>query len=237
MKGLVSAHLERINARVFEQFQDVIKKLVSKRHGVYALYKSDRLYYVGLARDLKTRLKQHLKDQHAKRWDRFSLYLTHTDEHLKELETLVVHIAHPKGNVQHGRFARSQNLHPQLKRLLTQKVEGILAAGKSSSKKAAPKLKWTQKINTGTLKKRKPGLAGLLPANAQLQAIYKGKEYSATVDEQGRIELDGTLFNSPSAAATHVTKGPKDGWILWRYQDEGGTWLSIDRLRKKNSPH
>ena len=112
MTGLVSAHLERISAQVFVEFQSSITMLVSKQHGVYALYNGDKLYYVGLAKDLKTRLKQHLKDQHAKRWDRFSLYLTHTDEHLKELETLVLHIVKPKGNIQHGRFARSSNLRP-----------------------------------------------------------------------------------------------------------------------------
>ena len=230
MQGLVSAHLERINARVFEQFQDVIKQLVSKRHGVYALYKSDRLYYVGLARDLKTRLKQHLKDQHAKRWDRFSLYLTHTDEHLKELETLVVHISQPKGNIQRGKFARSMNLGPQLKQLLTDKVTNIL----SGTKKIKKQITKRKKVSVAK-RPKSPGLQGLLPANSQLRAVYKGKEYAAMVDEQGRIIIDGLTFNSPSSAATHVTKGPKDGWLFWRCQDEKGVWVNIDQLRKKNS--
>jgi hypothetical protein len=232
MQGLVSAHLERINARVFQQFQDVITQLVSKRHGVYALYKGDRLYYVGLARNLKTRLKQHLKDQHAKRWDRFSLYLTHTDEHLKELETLVVHISQPKGNIQHGKFARSRNLQPQLKQLLTEKVTNILCGTKKIKKHIVKR----KKLSALT-RAKSSGLLGLLPANSQLKAIYKGKEYAALVDDQGRIIIDGLTFNSPSSAATHVTKGPKDGWIFWRYQKEDGTWLGIDLLRERNSAH
>jgi hypothetical protein len=227
MQDLVSAHLERISARVFEQFQDVIKQLVSKRHGVYALYKGDRLYYVGLARDLKTRLKQHLKDQHAKRWDRFSLYLTHTDEHLKELETLVVHISQPKGNVQRGKFARSRNLRPQLKQLLNENVTNIL-----SSNKPVKKRKAKRKVVHVFAGPKSPPLKGLLAANSQLKAVFKKIERVAIVDDQGRIIIDGSVFNSPSAAATHVTKGPKDGWIFWKYQDENGTWLNIDKLRK-----
>ena len=210
--------------------------MVSKRHGVYALYKSDRLYYVGLARDLKTRLKQHLKDQHSKRWDRFSLYLTHTDEHLKELETLVVHISQPKGNIQHGKFARSRNLRPQLKQLLTEKVTNIMSG--TGRRRPSARIKLRRRTPSTRVpaptRTQSPALKGLLPANSQLRAVYKGKEYIALVDDQGRIIIDGLTFNSPSSAATHVTKGPKDGWIFWRCQDENGASVNIDQLRKKN---
>jgi hypothetical protein len=87
------------------------------------------------------------------------------------------------------------------------------------------------------LRPKSPALKGLLPANSQLRAAYKGNEYAALVDDQGRIIIDGLTFSSPSSAATHVTKGPKNGWIFWRYQREDGTWLSIDLLRKKNLSH
>ncbi len=33
----------------------------------------DELYYVGLAKDLRWRLKHHLKDHHHAPWDRFSV--------------------------------------------------------------------------------------------------------------------------------------------------------------------
>jgi excinuclease UvrABC nuclease subunit len=75
MTNLVDAYLERIPADVFVRFQEAIKDLASKRHGVYALYKGDKLYYVGLAKNLKSRVQQHLKDQHKREWDMFSLYL------------------------------------------------------------------------------------------------------------------------------------------------------------------
>jgi type I restriction-modification system DNA methylase subunit len=36
-----------------------------RRHGVYALYRGNRLYYVGLASNLRSRLNTHLRDRHA----------------------------------------------------------------------------------------------------------------------------------------------------------------------------
>jgi len=73
---------------------------------VYALYKRSKLYYVGLAKDLKA----HLNDRHGQSWDRFSVYLTIGDEHLKELESLILRIVKPKGNKVKGKFAKSQDL-------------------------------------------------------------------------------------------------------------------------------
>lgn len=52
-KSLVGGYLERISVKAFEKYQREITDLVRARHGVYALYKNDRLYYVGLAVDLR----------------------------------------------------------------------------------------------------------------------------------------------------------------------------------------
>jgi excinuclease UvrABC nuclease subunit len=83
---------------------------------VYALYRRGKLYYVGLASNLRNRLKAHLKDRHARRWDRFSLYLTESDHHLRELEALVVRVVRPPGNKRLGKFARSDYLKPRFRR-------------------------------------------------------------------------------------------------------------------------
>ena len=88
--GLVSQHLENIDVGALEEHQDIIKTYVRQREGVYALYKKGRLYYVGLASDLRWRLGAHLKDRHKEKWDRFSVYLTVNDQHLKELESLML---------------------------------------------------------------------------------------------------------------------------------------------------
>ena len=67
-----------------------------RQSGLYILYSNYGPYYVGLAREnsLGGRLRRHLKDRHAERWDRFSWFgfrpvLTKRDERgLQELRTL-----------------------------------------------------------------------------------------------------------------------------------------------------
>src|SRR5436189_827854 len=103
-RSLVCQHLENISRKALEKYQDVIKDYVRHRQGVYALYRKEKLYYVGLAGDLRWRLKQHLKDHHGQSWDRFSVYLTIGDQHLKELECLILRITKPRGNKVKGNF-------------------------------------------------------------------------------------------------------------------------------------
>ena len=94
----VCEHLENISREALEKYQNIIRNYVRRRHGVYALYRHGKLYYVGLATNLRNRLKQHLKDRHGQSWDRFSVYLTIGDSHLRELEALTLRIVRPKGN-------------------------------------------------------------------------------------------------------------------------------------------
>ena len=105
-KSLVSQHLENIKSDALEKFQDIIKTYVHGRHGIYALYRRNSLYYVGLASNLRNRLRSHLKDRHRKLWDRFSVYLTDDDDHVKELESLILRIVGTKGNMNRGKFGR-----------------------------------------------------------------------------------------------------------------------------------
>lgn len=58
-----------------------------------------------------------MKDRHYGSWDRFSVYLTLRDEHIRELESLLLRIVKPQGNKQGGKFVKSQNLHPVLNTL------------------------------------------------------------------------------------------------------------------------
>jgi hypothetical protein len=62
---LVCQHIENISRDALEKFQDVIRSYVRHRQGVYALYRRTKLYYVGLAKDLRWRLKAHLNDPTA----------------------------------------------------------------------------------------------------------------------------------------------------------------------------
>ncbi|MBI4542961.1 MAG: GIY-YIG nuclease family protein [Gemmatimonadetes bacterium] len=82
---LVVQHVERMPRRILEEQPEVVREYVKGKRGVYALYKRSKLYYVGLASNLRRRLKQHLRDRHAGVLDSFSMYLTESDAHLREL--------------------------------------------------------------------------------------------------------------------------------------------------------
>ncbi|MBT3192989.1 MAG: GIY-YIG nuclease family protein [Verrucomicrobia bacterium] len=109
---LVLGYLEKISSKAFADYPKQITDLIGKKHGIYALYKNDRLYYVGLATNLKRRIKQHRIDKHAGKWNRFSLYLVRKQEHIKELESLILRIADPTGNATSGRLPGADNRPP-----------------------------------------------------------------------------------------------------------------------------
>lgn len=46
---LVCQHLENVSRDLLQSYPDIFREFVKGRHGIYALYRRDRLYYVGLA--------------------------------------------------------------------------------------------------------------------------------------------------------------------------------------------
>ncbi len=52
---LVCQHLENISREALEKHQEIIRAYVRGRQGVYALYRRGKLYYVGLATNLRRR--------------------------------------------------------------------------------------------------------------------------------------------------------------------------------------
>jgi hypothetical protein len=113
---LVCEHLENISRDALENHQNVIRAYVRRRQGVYALYRKSKLYYVGLAKDLRGRLTAHVRDRHGESWDRFSVYFTIGDQHLKEMESFILRIVKLKGNKVKGKFAKSRDLRRQFAR-------------------------------------------------------------------------------------------------------------------------
>jgi len=154
-KHLVFGYLERISSKVFSDFPQELTSLVIKKHGVYALYKGDRLYYVGLATNLRNRIKNHLKDKHAGKWDKFSLYLVRKVDHIKELESLILRIADPKGNAMRGRLKNADNLKNELqakiKRSQLAQLSALLGGKKSRKKKKVLREKVVGKNKTSQL--------------------------------------------------------------------------------------
>ena len=58
-KPLVTQHLENISREALEQYRQIVHKFIRRRQGVYALFRRGHLYYVGLASNLRSRLRQH----------------------------------------------------------------------------------------------------------------------------------------------------------------------------------
>ena len=225
---LVSQHLESVSREALEKYQDIIKNYVRGRHGIYALFRRNRLYYVGLASNLRNRLKHHLKDRHTHTWDRFSVYLTIKDEHLHELEALVLRIASPKGNRQTGKLVRSQDLRPEFKRAINRYYQKEIKFIFGQSEKDT-----VEKVETKVKVGRKPVLAPYVNKKFKIRLRYKGKLYRATVRRDGAIFYKGKVYNSPSAAAKAIIGHAADGWTIWTYERAPGDWSALDFLRKK----
>ena len=240
-RPLVGGYLERVSTEAFSQFPEVLTSLVGKQHGVYALYKKERLYYCGLATNIRARINQHLKDRHAGKWDRFSLYLIHKADHIKELESLILRITCPAGNKMRGRLKRADDLGRELrKRAIAAFDEWFGDVMGNRTRKTKPALTPGQKA-AATLRKRKavagelgqPPLAAYAGSGFMIRGWYKGKVHHAIVRKSGKVKYDGVLYNSPSLAAIAAAgKAPQNGWWFWHYLSNG-KWLRLRELRRK----
>ena len=226
---LVCQHLENISRDVLEQHQDIIREYVRLRWGVYALYRRNKIYYVGLASNLRSRLGHHLKDRHQDSWDRFSIYVTIGDSHLRELESLILRIVKPPGNKQKGKFAKSEDLRRRFKRDLI--AEMRLKVGDIFGRQypVVPPRRRLEKQVDG----RKPIMTRYTVNEHKLRAHFKGKTLYAYVRKSGLIWFDNNHFTSPSAAGQHAVKRPTcNGWTFWQYQRAPGDWVNLDEMRK-----
>lgn len=210
---LVTQYLERIDRSAISEYREVIRRMVHWREGIYVLYQGDTPYYVGLASNLQSRLKSHLKDHHSKSWDTFSVYLTVGDKHLRELEALILRTVKPDGNKQKGKFRKAENLRGTFKRMVRNIHDLKLAAlmGRPT---------YPEEVEEKLLKNART-----------LRASYKSKTYAAKWRRDNRIRFRGRLYDSPSAAAVAVLKRPANGWTFWHFERAPGDWVPINVLR------
>ena len=223
-RKLVLEHLENISWRVMEDYPDVIRDMIRGKSGVYALYRGHKLYYVGLATNLMVRVKQHLKDRHKGAWNRFSVYITRHPDIIKELESLMLRIMSPPGNIQSGRLRKSDDLRRALRdqvrahddekraKLMGGRIERVHRRRKTSGAKGAAALK------------------GCVSRSVHLRGEHDGWVYSAKLRPSGEIYYDGELYSSPTAAA----KGAgvrRNGWVFWYYRDSAGEWVRLKGLK------
>ena len=237
-RAIVQGHLERINSQVFDNYRDQITDLIGKNHGVYALYRRSKLYYIGLAADLKGRIRTHLKDRHKGRWDHFSLYIIRKADHIRELESLLARIANPPGNKQMGKLGRSKNLLPMLKERVTSKakrdIQELFGKPKEARKrKIASAISKTKTKKKQLAAKTDRPLKGLLGGGKRLYANYKGKMYKAWVFHSGRIKYDGKIYDSPSTVGSVVRGGKAtNGWRFWKYKNKSSELVYLSELKK-----
>ncbi|HVS09298.1 MAG TPA: hypothetical protein VMS76_05430 [Planctomycetota bacterium] len=213
---------------MLQEYQDVIRDHVRGRRGVYALYRRDKLYYVGLAENLRGRLRHHLRDRHGDSWDRFSVYITIDESHLRELESLVLRIVQPKGNKQKGRFARSQNLLNGMLRLVReqQRLELTKLFGRRGKQVA------DRRVGRRATAADAPELARYVREPMRLRGRYKGRWFRGRVRRDGTIRFDGKVYRSPTGAAKAVVKRACSGWSFWECERAPGDWIRLAELRQ-----
>jgi hypothetical protein len=224
---LIGEYLEHVDGAVLEDdaYRQAIAQMIRQRAGVYALYKGDKLYYVGLATNLMARVKHHLKDRHAGKWDRFSVYLAVRDAHIKPIESLLLRIAKPTGNHVKGRLQGARDLKTTLKREVKTRLNDKLA-----KRLGGQAMKQRRRLKTAEAKGTRV-LAGLIDKRVLLKAEYKGQEYRATLRLDGRIFHAGALHDSPSSAAQAVVGRAANGWVFWKFK-QARDWVPLSRLRR-----
>jgi len=238
---LVFQYVDKISRQLLEKYREIIRDIARGKHGIYALYKDEKIYYVGLASNLRQRLRHHLRDRHMKTWNKFSIYLTTSSENLKDLESLFLRIFKPIGNNKVGKFLKAKNL----KRSINAKIRELQVVERKTlmgeyivgehSKRCY------QEQNSGGNKIAV--LARYSKKKFRIRMIYKGKIYIAHVRKDGIISFDansaafirlkGKLFKSPSGAGKALTERTCDGWRRWKYERSPGEWVLLDELRKK----
>lgn len=120
MKGmLIKGMSRRLPAQILEDpaFRAALTKIMKNYSGIYALYKHNKLYYIGLTKNLHGRLNSHYKDKYPGRWDKFVIFRIKRVDYLKDIETLLLQVALPPGNSVTGHVPRDGDLNRVLKKI------------------------------------------------------------------------------------------------------------------------
>ncbi|HEX7948878.1 MAG TPA: hypothetical protein VF494_00910 [Candidatus Limnocylindrales bacterium] len=76
--------------------------------------------------------------------------------------------------------------------------------------------------------------AGLLAPGNMLEFTWTGfTDKHATVTPDGRLDLDGVPYTTPSAAGTAIRGGAVNGWEYWAVRDANKDLVSLAELRSK----
>lgn len=221
---LVHQHLENVSRDLLESHPELVREFVGRNAGIYALFRKGKLYYVGLATALRSRLKAHVKNRHGNSWDSFSIYLTIKDQHLREIEALLLRIAKPPGARQRGKLAQSRDMRRRIAQRIRSKqldeVSSLFGRRRVAAKNANPV------VGVETV------LTRLLPQGARIKGTLRNKVFRARVRRNGTIRFKGATYKSLSLAAHAAIKRPTNGWWFWQIERGRGNWVRLTKIRK-----
>jgi hypothetical protein len=200
---LVHQHLENVSRDLLKSHPELVREFVGRNAGIYALFRKGKLYYVGLATALRSRLKAHVKNRHGNSWDSFSIYLTIKDQHLREIEALLLRIAKPPQSSA-GKLAQSRDMRRRIAQAIRRKqldeVSSLFGRRRAAAKNATPV------VGVETV------LTRLLPQGARIKGTLKDQVFRARVRRNGTIRFKGTSYKSLSLAAHAAIKRPTGGF-------------------------
>jgi hypothetical protein len=101
-------------------FNKRLKNIMKGYSGIYALYRKNKLYYVGLTTNLLGRVNWHLKDRHRGKWDSFVIFRIKRIDYLKDIETLITHLINIPGNRVKSKVPKDADINRILRDILRQ---------------------------------------------------------------------------------------------------------------------
>jgi hypothetical protein len=98
-----------------------------------------------------------------------------------------------------------------------------------------------QEVKQKKIKKYGAGIsdlidAGLLAPGTRLRSLPSTHEAIAVVQADGRLEVNGVLYEKPSTAAVAVVGYEMNGWNFWGASSGDGTRVPLAELRKQLEP-
>ena len=126
--ALISGMTKRLPSGILSNpaFKKAIRTMLRGHAGIYVLYNGERIYYVGLTKNLFGRIRWHLKDRHAGNWDKFVVFRMKHDKYLKDIETLVLILVRAPGNIARGKLPKVADLNRELLRIVREQNKEML---------------------------------------------------------------------------------------------------------------
>ena len=112
-------------------FKQGLQEITRGFSGIYLLYKRDKLYYIGLAKNLYWRLLGHTKNKNRGKWDSFAIFRVGRVRYLKDIESLLLRAARPPGNSVSGHFHRDADLTKVLKEIRREQMRRLRRIGRA----------------------------------------------------------------------------------------------------------